>query len=111
VFTTRLAGGKGGRNGLENELRRLGITQISPTPNGPTNCGKVERLHDRQPPAGTLAELQTQLDAFVNEYDHHRPHGELPQRATPATTYTVRPKAAPGERVDTQRPSAHRPRR
>jgi hypothetical protein len=27
VFTTRLSGGKGGRNGLEHELRRLGITQ------------------------------------------------------------------------------------
>ena len=108
VFTTRLAGGKGGRNGLENELRRLGITQINSTPNHPTTCGKVERFHqtlkkwlNRQPPAGSLADLQTQLDAFVAEYNHHRPHGELPQRATPATTYTARPKAAPGERVDT----------
>jgi hypothetical protein len=27
VFTTRLAGGKGGRNAFEAELRRLGITQ------------------------------------------------------------------------------------
>jgi hypothetical protein len=27
VFTTRLSGGKGGRNGLETELRRLGIRQ------------------------------------------------------------------------------------
>ena len=25
----------------------------------------------------------------------------MPQRATPATTYTARPKAAPGERLDT----------
>jgi hypothetical protein len=72
VFTTRLAGGKGGRNGLENELRRLGITQINSTPNHPTTCGKVERFHqtlkkwlNRQPPAGSLADLQTQLDAFV----------------------------------------------
>ena len=36
VFTTRLAGGKGGRNGLENELRRLGVVQINSTPNHPT---------------------------------------------------------------------------
>lgn len=108
VFTTRLAGGKGGRNQLENELRRLGITQINSTPNHPTTCGKVERFHQtlkkwltRQPPAATLAELQTQLDAFVDEYNHHRPHRSMPQRATPATTYTARPKAAPGERLDT----------
>jgi transposase InsO family protein len=44
VFTTRLSGGKGGRNGLENELRRLGVTQINSTPNHPTTCGKVERF-------------------------------------------------------------------
>ena len=35
VFTTRLAGGKGGRNELENELRRLGVVQINSTPNHP----------------------------------------------------------------------------
>jgi transposase InsO family protein len=45
VFTTRLSGGKGGRNQLENELRRLGVTQINSTPNHPTTCGKVERFH------------------------------------------------------------------
>jgi hypothetical protein len=32
VFTTRLSGGKGGRNGLETERRRLGVTQINSTP-------------------------------------------------------------------------------
>ncbi|MCV7163098.1 DDE-type integrase/transposase/recombinase [Mycobacterium stomatepiae] len=45
VFTTRLSGGKGGRNGFENELRRLAVTQINSTPNHPTTCGKVERFH------------------------------------------------------------------
>jgi hypothetical protein len=45
VFTTRLSGGKGGRNGFENELRRPGITQINSTPNHPTTCGKIERFH------------------------------------------------------------------
>jgi transposase InsO family protein len=42
VFTTRLAGGKGGRNAFESELRHLGITQINSTPNHPTTCGKAE---------------------------------------------------------------------
>jgi transposase InsO family protein len=33
VFTTRLSGGRGGRNALEHELRRLGITQKNGKPN------------------------------------------------------------------------------
>ena len=44
VFTTCLAGGKGGRNGLEAELRRLGVAQKNARPNHPTTCGKVERF-------------------------------------------------------------------
>ena len=35
VYTTRLAGGRGGRNGLENELRRLGVTQKNGRPSHP----------------------------------------------------------------------------
>ena len=108
VFTTRLAGGKGGRNQLENELRRLGVTQINSTPNHPTTCGKVERFQQtlkrwltHHPIATTIAELQHQIDAFVDEYNHHRPHRSLPHRATPATAYQARLKAAPGTRVDT----------
>jgi transposase InsO family protein len=102
VFTTRLPGGKGGRNHLEHELHRLGITQINSTPGHPTTCGKVERFHQTlkkwltaQPRASTLTELQTQLDAFVDEYNHHRPHRGMPHQATPATAYTTRPKATP----------------
>jgi transposase InsO family protein len=107
VFTTRLSGGKGGRNAFETELHRLGVTQINSTPNHPTTCGKVERFHQtlkrwltRQPRAATITELQTQLDAFVDEYNHRRPHRSLPHRATPATAYTARPKAGPGDRTD-----------
>jgi transposase len=44
VFTTRLSGGKGGRNGLEAELHRLHITQKNSRPNHPQTCGKVERF-------------------------------------------------------------------
>jgi len=108
VFTTRFSGGKGGRNHLEHELRHLGITQINSTPGHPTTCGKVERFHQTlkkwltgQPRATSIAELQTQLDAFVEIYNRHRPHRELPQRATPATVYSARPKALPGNRIDT----------
>ena len=103
VFTTRLAGGKGGRNGLETELRDLGIRQINSTPGHPTTCGKVERFQQtmkkwlRAQPAqpATLEQLQALLDAFVETYNQHRPHRSLPHRATPATIYTGRPKATP----------------
>jgi transposase InsO family protein len=108
VFTTRLSGGKGGRNHLEVELHRLGVVQINSTPNHPTTCGKVERFHQtlkrwliRQPRGATLADLQAQLDTFVEEYNHHRPHRSLPHKATPATAYGGRPKAQPGKRTDT----------
>jgi transposase InsO family protein len=107
VFTTRFSGGKGGRNGLENELRRLGITQKNGKPNHPQTQGKVERFQQtlkkwlraqrRQPV--TIAQLQQLLDAFADEYNHRRPHKSLAHRATPATAYAARPKAAPGDRA------------
>ncbi len=104
VYTTRFAGGRGGRNHLEHELRRLGIVQKNSRPNHPTTCGKVERFQQTlkkwlaaQPeqPA-TIAGLQALIDVFVTAYNHHRPHRSLPHRATPATAYTARPKATPG---------------
>lgn len=102
VFTTRFAhGGRTARNGLENELVRLRVRQKNSRPNHPTTCGKVERFQQTmkrwlrtQPPAASLAELQHQLDAFVDIYNHHRPHRSLPHRSTPAAAYTARPKAS-----------------
>jgi transposase InsO family protein len=107
VFTTRFAGGRGGRNALEAELRRLGITQKNGKPNHPQTQGKVERFQQtmknwlRAQPAqpATLAGLQSLLDAFAVIYNTRRPHRSLPHRATPATAYTARPKAAPGDRT------------
>jgi transposase InsO family protein len=104
VFTTRFAhGGRTSRNGLENELVKLRVRQKNSRPNHPTTCGKVERfqltmkrwLHT-QPPAANLTELQHQLDAFVDTYNHQRPHRSLPHRCTPAVAYQSRPKAGPG---------------
>jgi Integrase core domain len=48
----------------------------------------------------TLAELQTLIDHFIDEYNHHRPHRSLPHRATPATLYNTMPKALPGPTRD-----------
>ena len=106
VFTTRLAGGRGGRNALETELRRLGVTQKNSRPNHPTTCGKVERFQQtvknwlRAQPTqpATIDQLQALLDTFVDTYNHRRPHRSLPHNATPATAYQTRPKATPGDR-------------
>src|SRR4051812_17309923 len=103
VFTTRFAGGRGGRNGLEAELRRLHVTQKNSRPNHPTTCGKVERVQQTmknwlraQPDQpSTIGQLQTLLDRFVADYNTRRPHRSLPQHATPAARYTALPKALP----------------
>jgi transposase InsO family protein len=103
VFTTRLSGGKGGRNALETELRRLHVHQKNARLNHPTTCGKVERFQQTmkawlraqpQQPA-SLEQLQAMLDGFLCLYNEQRPHRSLPHRATPATIYRTRPKASP----------------
>jgi transposase InsO family protein len=108
VFTTRLAGGRGGRNAFEAELRRLGVTQKNSRPNHPTTCGKVERFQQtlknwlRAQPSqpSTTAELQALCEVFVELYNHERPHRSLPGRITPAAAYQLRPKARPGDRTN-----------
>lgn len=68
----------------------------------------MERFHQTlkkwllaRPRAATLAELQSQLDDFVQDYNQHRPHRSLPNSATPHTAYSARPKASPAHRTDT----------
>jgi transposase InsO family protein len=113
VFTTRLSQGKKGagtRNGFETELRRLNVVQKNGRPNHPTTQGKVERfqqtmkkwLRAQPDQPSTVDDLQALLDAFVKEYNDHRPHRSLEHRATPATVYTTIPKATPstGDRDD-----------
>jgi hypothetical protein len=110
VFTTRFAGGRRGRNALENELLRLGVLQKNSRPNHPGTCGKVERFQDTmkrwlraRPRAATIDELRAQLAQFRDIYNHQRPHRALEHRATPATVYVARPKAAPGSGPDPHR--------
>ncbi len=108
VFTTRFAhGGRTSRNGFESELVRQRVRQKNSRPNHPTTCGKVERFQQTmkrwlraQPAAPTIGHLQTQLDDFVNYYNHHRPHRSLTHHATPAVAYTIRPKATPDHQPD-----------
>jgi integrase-like protein len=112
VYTVRLAGHgrQGGRNAFEQQLRDWHVEQKNSKPNHPTTCGKVERFQQtlkkwlraqpNQP--STIAELQTLLDRFVDEYNQHRPHRSLPHRATPAALYNTMPKALPGPSRDTE---------
>jgi transposase InsO family protein len=106
VFTTRLSGGRGGRNAFEHELRRLGIKQKNGKPNHPQAQGKAgrfqqtlkNRLAAQHPQPADLAQLQAMLDAFTRYNGTRRPHKSLPGRITLATACAARPKAAPGDR-------------
>jgi transposase InsO family protein len=111
VFTAR---SRGGKVLLELELERLGIVFKHSTPYHPQTCGKVERFHQtlkrflrKQSPAGSLAELQFQLNAFREYYNNKRPHRAL-NRQTPLAVFNSLIKARP-----TQQPAApdHRVRR
>ena len=88
---------------LELELERLGIVFKHSTPYHPQTCGKVERFHQtlkrflrKQPPAGSLAELQFQLDAFREYYNTRRPHRAL-DRQTPLAVFNSLIKAKPAQ--------------
>jgi len=84
---------------FERELRAIGVVPKTSRPFHPQTCGKVERFQQtlkkwlrRQPRAATLAELQAQLDAFVDYYNHHRPHRGI-GRVTPAERWAATPPA------------------
>jgi len=101
VYTSRFTGG---RNGFEYLLAYLGIRQKNGAPGHPQTQGKVERFQqtlkrwlERQPAAGSLGELQAQLDRFRLAYNEHRPH-RATGRITPAEAYAARPKAHPAGR-------------
>lgn len=88
---------------FEANLRAAGVAPIASTPGHPRTCGKVERFHQtlkkwlaKQPPAATIAELQAQLDRFVEHYNHHRPHRALGGR-TPAAVWAASPPAVPAD--------------
>jgi transposase InsO family protein len=86
---------------FEANLRAAGVSPIVSTPGHPQTCGKVERFHQtlkkwlsKQPAANDLAELQAQLDRFLDYYNHHRPHRAL-HGATPASVWAESPRAVP----------------
>lgn len=83
-------------------VSRRGVEAITGKPYKPTTQGKNERFHqtlfrylDKQPLAGTLAELQAQVDAFDHIYNTERAHQGLPDRMTPLAAWLATPKADP----------------
>lgn len=87
---------------LVAHVTALGVEPITGKPGKPTTQGENERFHqtlfrflDKQPLAGTLAELQQQVDAFDVVYNTNRPHQALPGRITPQAAWDATPKAEP----------------
>jgi transposase InsO family protein len=85
---------------LVEHASALGVEAITGKPYKPTTQGKNERFHqtlfrylDKQPLADTLAELQTQVDAFDHIYNTERPHQGLPGRITPQIAWEATEKA------------------
>lgn len=93
---------------FEANLRTLGIVPITSTPRHPQTCGKVERFHhttkkwlQAQEPPATFTQLNNQLEAFVDHYNHKRPHSSL-GRNTPAAIHQTAPKAGPASQPITK---------
>lgn len=92
------------RHVLAEALAAIGIDSTHSRPYHPQTNGKVERFHQTlkkwlaaQPRAGTLDELQAQLDTFRDFYNHHRPHRAI-SRQRPAHVWANAPKAGPDNR-------------
>jgi transposase InsO family protein len=86
---------------LAENLAAVGVRIGHSRPYHPQTCGKVERFqqtlkkwlaaHD---PAANLAELQDQLDEFVDYYNTQRPHRSLGRR-TPSEVWQHTPHSGP----------------
>jgi transposase InsO family protein len=92
---------RGGPNVMQTELLALGIEFRHSRPYHPQTCGKVDRFHQtmkaflaRQPPSGSLAELQAQVDRLVAYYNEVRPH-RARERRPPRVAFEARDKARP----------------
>ena len=106
VYTTRFAGGKGGRNGLETRAAPPRHHPEERASNHPQTQGKVERFQQTlqkwlpaQPPAADPRRAAGPAGRIHQLLQHPRPHRSLPHRSTPATAYAARPKAVPGDRT------------
>jgi hypothetical protein len=95
---------------FERVCRENGITARLIKPYSPTTTGKIERWHqtlrrellDRVDPFVDLPSAQAAISAWVQTYNHARPHQSL-DMATPASLF--RPNAQPEALVITGQPN------
>ena len=99
---------------LVTYVTRLGVEAITGKPYIPTTQGKNERFHqtlfrflDKQPFAGSLEQLQEQVDRFDEIYNTERPHQGLPGRITPQQAWEATPIVEPPRPIS--RPAAPLP--
>jgi transposase InsO family protein len=92
---------RGGPNVMQTELLAAGIDYRHSRPYHPQTCGKVERFHQtlkaflaKQGAAGSIGELQSQVDRFVAYYNEIRPHRAVGRRP-PRAAFEARDKARP----------------
>jgi len=94
---------------FDRVLRENGVEHLLTQPRSPTTTGKVERFHralrtefrtDRV--FASLEAAQTELDAWVDQYNHTRPHQALGM-ATPASRFH---REAPASVTPLRRPVA-----
>ena len=102
IFTASMRGNDAGA--MEAELLSLGIASKHSRPYHPQTCGKVERFHQtlkrflaKQDPPTSKKALQTQLDHFVEYYNHIRPHRGIGRRP-PIEAFRAREKATPAHK-------------
>ena len=108
VFTTRFAGGRGGRNALETELRRHHVQQKNSRPNKPTTCGKVERFQQTleavaprpTSPADHPGRAPTTPGPVRHRLQHPAPPPVPARPLDPGTGLPGPPKATPTTRGD-----------
>lgn len=88
---------------FEANLRDAGIRPITGRPFHPQTTGKVERFQQtlkkwlrQQPLAGSIEELQQQVDEFCHTYNFERPHQGL-GRVTPASRWHASPVSRPAD--------------
>jgi transposase InsO family protein len=86
---------------FEANLRELRIKPITSRFYKPTTCGKNERAHQtcrrwlkHRASASTIEQLQDQLDAYRDGYNHRRPHQGI-GLATPAVRYQAGHRPVP----------------
>lgn len=90
----------GGLSRLNVAWTKLGILHQRIAPGHPEQNGRHERMHrtlkaeTARPPAADLTAQQQRFDAFLQEFNHERPHEALGQ-VTPASVHTPSPRPLP----------------